>query len=158
MKRRRKAIFTPFVFNSKWSRRGKILADFLVSFLLVVFVRVCVAIFAVAKWLSVSAFFLAAKLFARRAVTSKFLEKEMSGAILPDRFSRLEAFMQELEGKPIEHNLSVGSIIDLTAGCTRVRIARIVRTAEKIARTRIGDATSSLITEQDLIAATRSEI
>lgn len=155
MKRKRKIAIGSFFFRNKWSRRGRNLADFLMSFLLTISVWTCKIIFVAISWLMTFVSFMAtklfAKLFAKRPAILVPKEKEKAGEGLPDRFSRLDALMKELEGKPIKHKLDVGKIVEMTAGCSKVCLAKIVKNAEIIASARKGLGGNGEITENDLI-------
>jgi uncharacterized membrane protein len=155
MKGQKRSFIKVFGSRKKWSRRGRNLADFLMSFSLAVLVSIFKIIFAGSRFIVTLLFFSAIKVFSRKRTNLAVKNDKAASTILPDRFARLRVLMDELEGKAIKDNLDISNVIDMTTGCSRAQLAKIVENAEKMSLIRGGHMGSSIIMEQDLIAAAR---
>jgi len=63
-----------------------------------------------------------------------------------DRFGRLEVLMTQLKNRPIQDGLNIGSIIDLTDGCSEADLVRIIAMAG-------ANSCANQICEQDFLLA-----
>lgn len=151
MKKNRKTGIGLFNSRNKWARRGRNLAHFLMSFIFYFFVYIFYGIAVVAKWLF-------SILFLRRnkPLTDKIAQKVKRSdtqidVSLPDRFARLKVLMTQLENKPIQENLNIGNIIDLTDGYSETDLIMVIDRAAQIASSRRINNGASLICEQDLL-------
>mgnify|MGYP001562522613 CR=1 FL=1 len=162
MKKRKSSKKTSFLSpKNKWSRRGKNLAYFTVSFTLYFFAYIFWWVAFFVKWLFL--------LFSKRKrpsaketnsahVTDKKTRRSDAQADvgLLDRFTRLEVLMAQLENRPIQEGLNIGSIIDLTDGCSKADLVKIVGIATQKAFSRKKGKDISPIVEDDLIGALES--
>jgi hypothetical protein len=158
MKDKRKNTVKLFNSRNRWARRGRNLAEFLMSFLFVVVIYFLKIIYAGANWILISISFCAKIFFEKNSVkvkNEKQKPNDEDNEILPDRFTRMNALLEELKDKPIVDKLSIGSIIDMTVGCSKYDLSKIVEEARKTASIRGGHNGNSLICEQDLIMATQ---
>ena len=159
MRRPRIAKIWFFGSRNKWARRGRNLAHFLMSFFFYTFAYIFYGIAVAAKWLFSLIFLGVGKVISWKFKNQKFFidgkkYDAQSYIVLPDRFARLEVLLAQLEKRPIEKNMNVGTIIDLTEGCSEADLIRIVDRSAQIASSRKNNGQKngiSLICEQDLL-------
>lgn len=159
---KRKSFLSP---KNKWARRGRNLAYFTASFIFFSFAYIFWWVASSVKWL----FFIFLKRSrpsVKEANLANATDKKtrrsdtQADVRLPDRFARLEVLMAQLENRPIQKNLSVGSVIDMTDGCSKADLVEIVDIAARKASSqninRKKGKGVSPISEDDLIGAIES--